>query len=121
MATILDNDREKEISSGKTARREWNESFEVAQAERNSSRIEGDQIGEYRVVFVVYDSKFNHRAFDFAIQTARKFSSPLALVYLAPRGEVPEDYREFALIEGMRDYEWHYYSWLAAEKLGQLG
>ena len=116
MATVLDNEKQNTISSETSVRREWNKVAQARIAERGSNSIEG----EYRVVFVVNDSKINKRAFDFSLQTASKFSSPLVLVYLAAREEVPEEYREFALIEGIRDYEWQYYSWLAGEKLGQL-
>lgn len=117
MATILDNEKQNAISSEKSVRSEWNRVTQARGTARESNSIEG----EYRVVFVVNDSKIKKRAFDFALHTARRFSSPLVLVYIAPREEVPEDYREFALIEGIRDYEWQYYSWLAGEKLGQLG
>ena len=124
MSTILEDKKDNEDSSGMSVRREWKEVAPTARIASKSAELSGievDQIGEYRVVFVVNDSRIDKKAFDFALQAAHKFSSPLVLVYLSQPEEIPADYLEFAHLEGIRDYEWQYYNWLAGEKLGQLG
>jgi hypothetical protein len=76
---------------------------------------------DYEVAFLTSDSPIDHKAFEFALRSAEFFDSRLVLVYLAQREEVPQGYLEFAKREGIRDYEWQYYNWLAGERLGQLG
>ena len=74
----------------------------------------------YEVVFAVDDSNVNQKAFDFAIQTAKNFSSKLVLLYLVERSEVPAGFKDFAYSEGIGDYEWQYYNSLASERLRNL-
>jgi hypothetical protein len=75
---------------------------------------------DYEIVFVVDDAKVDIKAFDFALESAQNFSSPMTLVYITRRNEIPDEYVEFANREGVRDYEWQYFNWVAQERFGEL-
>ncbi|HVB12490.1 MAG TPA: universal stress protein [Nitrososphaerales archaeon] len=79
-----------------------------------------DQPLEYEVIFAVDNSNINQKAFDFAIQTAKNFSAKLVLLYVTKSVKIPSGYMNFAKVENIEDYEWHYYNSLASSKLENL-
>ena len=100
MATVLEDK-----ISGKTT---VSETRQEALASDRAPLQERQRTKEYEVVFVVDDSNTSQKAFDFALQTAKSFEASLVLVYATRRMEVPSEYLEYARVEGIRDYGWHY-------------
>ena len=113
MATVFEDKQPSKTTSSSGS---WNEGVTpprpIVQSKQN--------VQDYEVVFVVDDSSTSQKAFDFALQTAKNFEAKLVLVYTTPRKEVPSGYVEFARVEGIRDYEWHYNNDTSSSKLDSL-
>ncbi len=113
LATVL----EEKIEFNQPTSRELGDSWE----EQTSSGTIAKASQEYEVVFLADDSEVNNKAFEFAIQSASKFSAKLVLLYVTGRVAVPDAYVEYSNSEGIQDYEWRYYNLIASEKLDSLG
>src|SRR5579863_9480175 len=74
--------------------------------------------GRYKVVFPVGDGSVSEQAFQLALQTAKRFSATLVLVYLAKPFVASDDgFLEYAKVEGVKDYEWLHYETLSRARL----
>lgn len=113
MATVLEDKKPSKTSSSSGS---WNEVVSTPRPIVQSKQ----SVHDYEVVFVVDDSSTSQKALDFALQTAKNFEAKLVLVYTTPRKEVPSGYVEFARVEGIRDYEWHYNNDSSSSKLDSL-
>lgn len=112
MATVLENRKPSKSTVSET----WNEEIVSPRPTLENSRIAKD----YEVVFVVDDSNTSQKALDFALQAAKNFEAKLVLVYASQRKEAPPAYMEYARVEGIRDYEWHYNNDATSAKLESL-
>lgn len=92
----------------------------VSRERINREPAAAEEKKKYEIIFPVDDTKVSDQAFDFVIQTARKFSSGIILVYVCKHSEVPAGFIEYARCERIIDYEACYYNWLASVRLGAL-
>lgn len=98
MTTVLEDNQPSK--SGRV----WNDTILASRPAPQRGRV----LQEYEVAFIVDESGTSQKAFDFALQTAKKFETRMVIVYATPRREVPAEYIEYARVEGIRDYAWHY-------------
>lgn len=94
----------------------WNETISTTRHITQKRRL----LQDYEVAFVVDERSTNQKAFDFALETAKRFETRILLVYTIPRREVPPDYVEYARVEGIRDYAWHYSKDISNSKVENL-
>lgn len=113
MATVLEDNQTSKTPPSSTS---WTE---VVTAPRRANQKE-KRVHDYEVVFIVDESGTSQKAFDFALQTAKNFDAQLVLVYTTRYGDVPDGYVEFAKLEGIRDFEWQYYTDASTSKLSGL-
>ena len=89
---------------------------------RNSDELKSRSVlGGYEIVLPISGSGDYREALDYAIDTARRYSARLVLMYVTSRSRIPEGFLEYARSEGMKDIEWNYNNLLAEQELGPLG
>ena len=124
MATVLDERYRVDLSEkmGADNLDPWNDSVSErldSQGKSNPDDIE-NSVSKFEVILPIDESEVSQETLDFAIQTVRNFSGKLVLMYVTERSKVPSGFLDFAIAEGIRDYEWHYYNSLANDKLGNI-
>lgn len=78
-------------------------------------------LSEYEVILPVSSSGDYREALDYAIDTAKRYSARLVLMYVTPRTRIPDGFYEYARSEGLKYVEWNYYDSLAKQELAPLG
>ncbi len=108
--------QENELKYGET----WpDERSELDERGRNSRLIRSSQ--RFKVVFPIGDGHENEKSFELALQTARRFSGTLELIYLAKPFPPSSGLLEYAKVERIMDFEWRFYESLANARLESLG
>ncbi len=89
---------------------------------RSSNKLKSRTVlGEYEVVLPISGSGNYREALDYAIDTAKRYSARLVLMYVTTRSRIPEGFLEYARSEGLKDIEWNYYNSLAEQELAPFG
>ena len=93
-----------------------NESYE--ERKQGSSRLlRQSQVEQYEIVLPVISGGEYQEARDYAIETAKRYSARLVLVYVTPRTSIPDGFLEYAKSEGLGDVSWNYYNLLGEQEL----
>lgn len=89
---------------------------------KTSSGVQRNKLLEgYKVILPINASGDYQEALDYAIETTKRYSGRLVLLYVTPETLIPDAFVQFAKNEGVRDLEWNYYNSLGEQKLLELG
>ncbi|MDG6906523.1 MAG: hypothetical protein JRN20_12140 [Nitrososphaerota archaeon] len=76
---------------------------------------------DFDFVVPLDESVIDRRSLDYLFRTVNIFSGRLVLVYITHRLQLPKGFLEYAKVEGIHDYESHFYNSLANQKMQEIG